>query len=50
MEAVARIFGSYAPSENEQQTERDLVRPVLEVLGHTFEMQVPLWRFFLFSL
>ncbi len=42
MEAVARIFDSYVPSDNEAQTERDLVRPVLEVLGHTFEVQAPL--------
>ncbi len=42
MEGVARTFGYYFPSENERQTERDLVRPVLEVLGHTFEVQAPL--------
>jgi hypothetical protein len=42
LEAVTRIFNSYVPSDNEAQTERDLVRPVLEVLGHTFEVQAPL--------
>lgn len=41
MENIARIFESYAPSTNEAQTERDLVRPVLDALGHgrTFEVQ-----------
>jgi len=32
MEAVAGILRSYVPSDNEAQTERDLVRPVLEIL------------------
>jgi hypothetical protein len=41
MEAVAGIFRSYVPSDNEAQTERYLVRPVLEILGHTFEVQPP---------
>jgi hypothetical protein len=30
------------PSANEAQTEKDLVRPVLEALGHTFEVQAAL--------
>jgi hypothetical protein len=42
MEVVARVLDSYVPSDNEAQTERDLVRPVLELLGHTFEVQAPL--------
>jgi hypothetical protein len=39
---VAQILAAYAPSQNEAQTERDLVRPVLEALGHTFEVQAAL--------
>jgi hypothetical protein len=42
MEAIAGIYRSYVPSDNEAQTERDLVRPVLEILGQTFEVQPPL--------
>src|SRR5690242_15966780 len=37
--AIAPIVRAYVPSDNEAQTERDLVRPVLETLGHTFEVQ-----------
>jgi hypothetical protein len=36
---MAPIVRAYVPSDNEAQTERDLVRPVLEALGHTFEVQ-----------
>ena len=36
---ITTIFEQYTPSDNEAQTERDLVRPVLEALGHTFEVQ-----------
>ncbi|MCA1718729.1 MAG: hypothetical protein LC781_18530 [Actinobacteria bacterium] len=39
MEEIARVFESYAPSENEAQTEEGLVKPVLRVLGHDFEVQ-----------
>lgn len=39
MEKIARVFESYAPSENEAQTEEGLVKPVLRVLGHDFEVQ-----------
>ena len=40
MEEVARVFGSFAPSAaNEAQTEQDLVRPVLKLLGHDFEVR-----------
>ncbi len=42
MEAVASVLASFHPSDNEAQTERDLVRPVLEILGHTVEVQSPL--------
>ena len=39
MEETARVFGSFVPSANEAQTEQDLVRPVLKLLGHDFEVQ-----------
>jgi hypothetical protein len=39
MEGVSRVFDSYTPSDNEAQTEEDLVRPVLRLLGHDFEVQ-----------
>ena len=42
MEEISRIFDSYAPSDNEAQTEEDLVRPVLRLLDHDFEVQAPL--------
>ena len=39
---VQAILAAFTPSANEAQTERDLVRPVLEALGHTFEVQASL--------
>ncbi len=39
MGEIANVLASYVPSENEAQTESDLVRPVLRVLGHDFEVQ-----------
>lgn len=42
MRRIAAIFAAYVPSENEAQTERDLVQPILATLGHTFEVQSPL--------
>ena len=39
MERIARVFESYAPSENEAQTEEGLAKPVLRVLEHDFEAQ-----------
>ncbi|HEX5416798.1 MAG TPA: N-6 DNA methylase, partial [Chloroflexota bacterium] len=39
---IAGILDAYKPSANEQQTERDLVRPILAALGHTFEVQATL--------
>ena len=42
MARIEEIFAGYAPSGNEAQTERELIRPVLEVLGHTFEVQASL--------
>lgn len=41
-ERIRAILAAYQPSAVEAQTEHDLVRPVLEALGHTFEVQVPL--------
>lgn len=42
-ESVAEAFAGYMPSENEAQTERDLIRPVLGLLGHeSFEVRAPL--------
>ncbi|CAN5839658.1 hypothetical protein BH23ACT11_BH23ACT11_13110 [soil metagenome] len=42
MEELADIFAAYTPSNNEAQTEADLVRPVLRALGHDFEVQASL--------
>ena len=39
LQAMARIFAAYTPSNNEAQTETDLVRPVLCALSHDFEVQ-----------
>ena len=39
MEGIAGLLDSYTPSENEAQVEEDLVRPILRLLGHTFEVQ-----------
>ena len=39
IEEISRVFDSYAPSDDETQTEEDLVRPVLRLLGHDFEGQ-----------
>jgi len=39
---IAAILAAYQPSTSEAQTEHELVRPILEVLGHTFEVQAPL--------
>ena len=38
-EEIASLLDSYTPSENEAQVEEELVRPVLRLLGHTFEVQ-----------
>lgn len=42
MARIATIFKKYRPSENEAQTEDGFVKPVLQALGHTFEIQAPL--------
>lgn len=39
LQSISEIFAAYTPSENEAQTEEDLVRPVLRALGHDFEVQ-----------
>lgn len=39
MEEITSLLDSYAPSENEAQVEEGLVRPLLRLLGHTFEVQ-----------
>jgi hypothetical protein len=39
---ITTIFGRFAPSAKEAQTEDDLVKPVLKALGHTFEVQASL--------
>ena len=38
---ISEIFAAYTPSNNEAQTEAELVRPVLEALGHgrSYEVQ-----------
>ncbi|GEM_PF-2440611 len=39
---IRAIFAAFTPSTSEARTERELVRPVLEALGHSFEIQAPL--------
>lgn len=41
MEEIRHVLDAYAPSQNEAQTEEDLVRPMLRLLGHegTYEVQ-----------
>ncbi len=39
MEKIARVFESYAVSENEAQTEEGPALPILRALGHDFEVQ-----------
>ncbi len=39
IEEISRVFDSYAPSDDETQTEEDLVRPILRLLGHDFDVQ-----------
>lgn len=42
MQQIADYFAQYVPSDKEGQIERDLIRPILEALGHTFEVQATL--------
>ncbi|WP_129670827.1 Eco57I restriction-modification methylase domain-containing protein [Candidatus Chloroploca sp. Khr17] len=39
---VQALLAAFTPSNNEAQTEHDLVRPVLLALGHSFEVQAAL--------
>jgi hypothetical protein len=39
LEELTGILDCYTPSSNERQTEKDLVCPVLDLLGHTYEVQ-----------
>src|SRR5215211_6276314 len=39
---IAPIVRAYVPSDNEAQTEEELIRPVLRMLGHSFEVQAAL--------
>jgi hypothetical protein len=39
MEQIAALFAVYVPSANEAQLEADLIRPILKLLGHTYEVQ-----------
>ncbi|MCX6376820.1 MAG: hypothetical protein NTU88_12445, partial [Armatimonadetes bacterium] len=42
MDEIAHVFERFEPSDNERQTEENLVMPVLRLLGHTFEVQAGL--------
>ncbi|MBC8263432.1 MAG: N-6 DNA methylase [Anaerolineales bacterium] len=39
MKRLQTIYAAFTPTENEAQTERDWIRPVLEALNHVFEVQ-----------
>ncbi|MBV9691904.1 MAG: N-6 DNA methylase [Ktedonobacteraceae bacterium] len=41
-EQIATIFAQYKPGDKEAQVEDDLIKPILRVLGHTFEVQASL--------
>ena len=47
---IAPIVRAYMPSDNEAQTEEELIRPVLRVLEHTFEVQATLKQIYDHSL
>jgi hypothetical protein len=40
--SIRELLAAYTPSANEAQTEDGLIKPVLRLLGHTFEIQAPL--------
>ena len=42
MVSLQAIFATYTPSSNEAQTEEGWIKPVLKLLGHTFEIQAAL--------
>lgn len=39
LQKITAIFKAYTPSKVEAQTEHDLIQPVLDVLGHVYEVQ-----------
>ena len=39
---LQRVFAGYTPSDKEAQVEDDFIKPVLRLLGHTFEVQASL--------
>jgi len=39
MDAVKATFAKYRPSSNEAQTEHFLIQPILDALGHTYDVQ-----------
>jgi type I restriction-modification system DNA methylase subunit len=39
MKRLQAIYAGFTPTQNEAQTERDWIRPALEVLNHVFEVQ-----------
>lgn len=39
MQEVAALYAHYVPSDKEAQAEHALIRPILTLLGHTFEVQ-----------
>ncbi|RRR69980.1 MAG: hypothetical protein EI684_14215 [Candidatus Viridilinea halotolerans] len=42
LQEVQTIWAAFVPSANEAQTEDGLIKPVLQALGHTFEVQAAL--------
>jgi hypothetical protein len=36
---IKALYAAFVPSSNEAQSERELIRPILERLGHDFEVQ-----------
>ena len=39
LDDLGRLYAAYRPTEIEAQTEEDLVRPILRLLGHEFAVQ-----------
>jgi type I restriction-modification system DNA methylase subunit len=39
LEAISQLLAAYTPSASEAQTEHDFIRPVLQILGHRYEVQ-----------
>src|SRR5690242_20570833 len=42
MAQIAQVMQRYTPTSNEAQTEDGLIKPILTLLGHTFEVQAAL--------